>query len=215
MNTNKLKAKGVLFDLDGTLVDSRPAYEEAARLAFDRYGLGPLGDKYAFEIPRRLENNLPLYFEGKKFPLKFYLNSYYSISEFKTKLISNVSKTLDVLSNTMKLAIVTMRSTPKKNIIKQLRRFKIDSYFDAVITALDTKKPKPSPEALLKCVDMLSLDKADCIIVGDSISDVRAGKAAGIRTVAVLSGIFSFQELLKENPNLILQNINYLPDFIE
>jgi len=115
----------------------------------------------------------------------------------------------------MKLAIVTMRSTPKESLIDELEKLSIASYFDSIVTALDTLKPKPSPEALLKSIDMLHLDKIDCIIVGDSINDVRAGKAAGIKTIAVLSGIFSFQELFKENPSLILQNINYLPDFIE
>jgi phosphoglycolate phosphatase-like HAD superfamily hydrolase len=61
----------------------------------------------------------------------------------------------------------------------------------------------------------MDLDVSDCIIVGDSVSDIRAGKAAGAKTAAVLSGIFSFQELVKEKPNLIMQNINSLPYFIE
>lgn len=218
MIANKLKVKGVLFDLDGTLVDSKPAYKEAARLTFDKFGLVPSRDDYAIEIPRRLEKNLPLYIEGEKCPsyfLKVYLDSYYSISERKTKLISNVSKTLNLLSKTMKFGIVTMRSMPKDSIIKELKRFGIANYFDTIITALDTLKPKPSPESLLKCIDMLNLHETDCVIVGDSINDVRAGKAAGIKTIAVLSGIFSFQELLKENPNLILQNINHLLNYIE
>jgi HAD superfamily hydrolase (TIGR01509 family) len=218
MINKKLRVKGVLFDLDGTLVDSKPAYFEAARLAFNELGLKPLSKEEAIEIPKRLEKNMPLHINDKKWPstfLKVYLNSYYSISGSKTKLISNVSQTLDSLSKTMKLAIVTMRSTPKESLIAELEKLGIASYFDSIVTALDTLKPKPSPEALLKCIDILNLDKIDCIIVGDSINDVRAGKAAGIKTIAVLSGIFSLQELIKENPSLILQNINYLPDFIE
>lgn len=218
MIDNKLQVKGVLFDLDGTLVDSRPAYEEAARFTFDKFGLVSIKDSYAVEIPRRLEKNLPLYFDGKKCPsgfLKVYLNYYYSISEHKTKPISNISKTLNLLSDTMKLAIVTMRSMPKDSIIRELKRFGIESYFDVIITAVPPVKPKPSPEAFLKCIDMLCVHESDCIIVGDSINDIRAGRLAGIKTIAVLSGLFSFQELLKENPNLILPNVNYLPDFIE
>ena len=218
MITNKLQVKGVLFDLDGTIVDSRPAYQEAARLTFDKFGLISIKDSYAVDIPRRLEKNLPLYFDGKKCPsnfLKVYLDNYYSISEHKTKLISNVSKTLNILSNTMKLAIVTIRSIPTDSIIRELKRFEIESYFDVIITALPPLKPKPSPEALLKCVDILNVHETDCIIVGDSINDIRAGKLAGIKTIAVLSGLFSFQELFKENPNLILPNVNYLPNFIK
>jgi phosphoglycolate phosphatase len=55
----------------------------------------------------------------------------------------------------------------------------------------------------------------DCVIVGDSISDIRAGKAAGTKTIAVLSGIFSFQELAEENPDLIIKDVTELPAFIE
>jgi phosphoglycolate phosphatase len=55
----------------------------------------------------------------------------------------------------------------------------------------------------------------DCIIVGDSVNDVRAGKAAGARTVALLSGLFQREELTKECPDLILTDVSMLPDYIE
>jgi phosphoglycolate phosphatase-like HAD superfamily hydrolase len=83
------------------------------------------------------------------------------------------------------------------------------------VTALDTHKPKPSPEALIKAVKALDVQICDCIIVGDSISDIRAGKAAGSKTVAVLSGLFSRQELAEENPDLIIKDVTVLPNFIE
>jgi phosphoglycolate phosphatase-like HAD superfamily hydrolase len=51
--------------------------------------------------------------------------------------------------------------------------------------------------------------------VGDSISDIRAGKSAGATTVGVLSGIYSRKELEREKPDLILESVNFLPDFLE
>lgn len=218
MYNNKLKIKGILFDLDGTLVDSKPAYIKAAQLTFKKLGIKPLSDKKAIEIPRQLEKKLPLEINVKNgipFFLEIYLDSYYSISGFETKLLPNVLLTLRNLSKRAKLSLVTMRSVPKKTLIKELENLKIAKYFDLFVTALDTKKPKPSPEAVLKCVDNMNLQLDDCIIVGDSINDVRAGKAAGVKTVSVLSGIFSYQELVKEKPDLIIENINFLPNFIE
>jgi phosphoglycolate phosphatase-like HAD superfamily hydrolase len=53
------------------------------------------------------------------------------------------------------------------------------------------------------------------VVVGDSVVDIRAGKNAGAKTVAVLSGIFSREELEKEKPDLILESVKELPDFIE
>jgi phosphoglycolate phosphatase-like HAD superfamily hydrolase len=67
---------------------------------------------------------------------------------------------------------------------------------------------------LIKCVKALDVQICDCVIVGDSVSDVRAGKAAGAVTVAVLSGLFSREELAKERPDLILKDVTVLPDFI-
>jgi HAD superfamily hydrolase (TIGR01509 family) len=218
MSITKLKAKGIFFDLDGTIVDSREAYLEAARTAFQAMGLEPPNTKAALEIPRRLERKQPLsdLFKGdrQKF-LHVYLKTYYSITTEKTKPLPNVSATLKNLSKKTNLALITMRFVPKEAIVKELERFGIAQYFTYVVTALDTHKPKPSPEALIKCAKAMDVQMCDCIIVGDSVSDIRAGKAAGAKTVAVLSGLFSREELVKERPDLILEDAIALPNFIQ
>jgi HAD superfamily hydrolase (TIGR01509 family) len=218
MSGTKLKAKGIFFDLDGTIVDSREAYVEAARTAFQTMELEPLEAEAALEIPRRLEQKQPINHIVKGDINKFldvYLQAYYSISKEKTTLIPNISTTLQTLSKKAKLALITMRSVPKKTITKELQHFGIAKYFTHVVTALDTHKPKPSPEALIKCKKALEIQICDCIIVGDSVNDIKAGKAAGTKTVAVLSGLFSHEELAKEQPDLILKDATALPNFIE
>lgn len=218
MNVTKLKAKCIFFDLDGTIVDSREAYYEAARVAFQAMGQESPETKAALEIPRRLEQKQPIsdIIKGdtRKF-LQVYLKTYYSVTPEKTKLVPNVSTVLKILSTKAKLALITMRSVPTENIIKELERFSIAKYFTYVVTALDTHKPKPSPEALIQCVKALDVQMRDCIIVGDSINDIKAGKAAGIKTVAVLSGLFSREEVVKEHPDLIIRDATALPNFIE
>jgi HAD superfamily hydrolase (TIGR01509 family) len=218
MSVEKLKVNGIFFDLDGTIVDSREAYYEAAKIAFQAMGQEMPEKEVVLEITRKLERKQPIKdvvngdLQGF---LTSYLNAYYSITTKKTKLLPNVSTTLETLSAKAKLALVTMRAFPKENIIKELEGFNIAKYFSYVVTALDTDKPKPSPEALMKCVKALDVQMCDCVIVGDSISDVRAGKAAGSKTVAVLSGLFSRQELMEENPDLIIKDVTALPNFIE
>jgi HAD superfamily hydrolase (TIGR01509 family) len=218
MNENGFKVKGIFLDLDGTIVDSKEAYIEAARIAFQTVGQKPPETKTAFEIPRRLEKGLTIsdIVEGdsKRF-LSIYFETYYAITRKKTKLLPNVSATLETLSAKTKLALITMRYAPKQAIVKELECFGISKYFTYVVTALDTSKPKPSPEALIACVRALDVDICDCVIAGDSINDVRAGKAAGARTVAVLSGLFHCEELIKECPDLILNDVNALPKFIK
>ncbi len=218
MSVGKLKVEGIFFDLDGTIVDSREAYHEAARIAFQTMGQEMPEKEAVLEIPRKLEQKQPIndLIKGdlQKF-LSVYLNSYYSITKEKTKLIPNVSTTLETLSTKAKLALVTMRAFPKENIMKELEAFEIAKYFNYVVTALDTHKPKPSPEALMKCAKALNVQICDCVIAGDSISDIRAGKAAGVKTVAVLSGLFSRRELAEEKPDFIIKDITALPKFVE
>ena len=218
MNENGFKVKGIFLDLDGTIVDSKEAYIEAAKIAFRACGQKLPGKKAAFEIPRRLEQGLTISDivngDSKKF-LRVYFETYYSITREKTKLIPNVSATLENLSEKTKLALITMRYVPKQTLIKELECFGISKYFTHVVTALDTSKPKPSPEALIACADALDVEICECIIAGDSVNDVRAGKAAGARTVAVLSGLFRCEELIKECPDLVLNDVNTLPKFIK
>jgi HAD superfamily hydrolase (TIGR01509 family) len=126
-----------------------------------------------------------------------------------------INETLEKLSRKAVLALITMRYVSKNKVMAELENFGIAKYFRHIITALDTHYPKPSPEALIKCAKQLGVQTCECLVVGDSVADIRAGKAAEAKTVAVLSGIFSRRELEREKPDLILENVNQLPDFIE
>ena len=211
------KPKGIFFDLDGTLVDSSEAYLEAARVSFRSIGQTPPTKEMMLEIPRRLEQGFPITDitngETKRF-LKMYLRTYYTVTPKKTKLLPNVKAALKTLSLRSKLAVVTMRYVPRQSIIRELEFFGISEYFAQVVTSLGGFKPKPSPEALLHCVKTFGLISGECVMAGDSVNDIRAGKAAGIPTVAVLSGLFGCEELEKEKPDLILNDVTALPEHV-
>jgi HAD superfamily hydrolase (TIGR01549 family) len=218
MKQKRWKAKGIFLDLDGTIVDSTGAYLEAARIAFRAVGKQMPENQVLLEIPRRIEQRLTIddltYGDTKEF-MQVYLEAYYSVTEVKTKLMPNISDALKALSANAKLALITMRHCPSQVIQKELDCFDIAKYFTHFVTAMDTSKPKPSPEALIRCVEALDLEMCDCIIAGDSVNDVRAGKAAGAKTVAVLSGLFQREELARECPDLILPDVTSLPEFVE
>jgi phosphoglycolate phosphatase len=218
MNQKRWKAKGIFLDLDGTVVDSTGAYIEAARLTYQAIGKKTPQTNVLLEIPRRIEQRLAIddltYGNPKEF-MKLYLKAYYSVTEAKTKLIPNVAETLDILSKRAKLALITMRYCSNEIIQKELDCLGIAKYFTHIVTAKDTSNPKPSPEALIKCVEALHLEMCDCIIAGDSINDVKAGKAAGAGTVALLSGLYKREELALECPDLILPDVTALPAFID
>lgn len=214
----KFKVKGIFLDLDGTLVDSTPAYIEAAKMAFRAVGKTPPPTEVLLELPKRVEQGRYIddITQGTTDEfLPVYLDAYHAITDKETKLLPNVAATLEVLSKKAKLALITMRHVPNETLQKELDGYSIAKYFTHIVTALDTDKPKPDPEALIVCIERLDVDMCDCIIAGDSINDLRAGKAAGAKTIALLSGLYTKEELERENPDLVLADINELPDLIE
>ncbi len=214
MDSTKLSPKGILFDLDGTIFDTKPAYMEAARIAFRTTGYQMPENTKILEIPKRIEQRESLndiVIGDTKAFLDIYLKTFYDISTAESKPFPNIEDALDTLSKKAKLAVITMRRVPNTSIINELKQFGLNKYFAHVVTALDTHKPKPSPEGLIKAVTALDVQMCECIIVGDSTVDIRAGKAAGAKTVSVLTGLYSREELAEADPDFIINDITEMP----
>jgi HAD superfamily hydrolase (TIGR01509 family) len=220
----KLTVKALLIDLDGTIVNPTQALLEAATAAYIAIGAENFDPHIGTEIARRMEQNQPLHtlFNPqhqkpaviKKF-LHAYIDAYYTATLTKATPISNVHQTLQALAKNYPLALVTLRSTPKKQITKELAQLHLLNYFKTVITTMDVKKPKPHPEAIIKAAKQLGTSANHCAIIGDSIVDVQAGKAANAKTIAVLTGLYTKQELEKEKPDLIIQNITHITEHLQ
>ena len=108
MSKTKLKVKGILLDLDGTIVDSKEAYLEAAKTAFQILGQKPPEKRTALEIPKRLEQKLPLsdiVAGDLQTFLDVYLKRYYEVTMEKTKPFPNIQNALTNLSRKAKLAL--------------------------------------------------------------------------------------------------------------
>jgi HAD superfamily hydrolase (TIGR01549 family) len=215
----KLSVKVIFVDLDGTIVDSKGAYLEATRAGLAAIGKEMTNIKIVNEIPKRIEQNLPIdsivgETEVPRF-LQAYLGAYYRATAEKGKPMPEVSDTLRQLSQKARLALITMRRVPHETVLLELQKHGLAKYFQIIMTALDTHSPKPSPESLIECAKLLQVQTCECLVVGDSVADIRAGKNAGAKTVAVLSGIYSRSELQSEKPDLILESVNELPGFLE
>jgi beta-phosphoglucomutase-like phosphatase (HAD superfamily) len=218
-NGKKFEVEAVLLDLDGTVVDSRAAYLETAKKTFSDFGHNIFDVTAVLEIPRRLEqgsevDDLVQGIDVKSF-LNVYLRRFYEVVCTKSKPFLCVEDALKELHLRVKLGLITLRYVPHERLVAELEAFQLMNYFDIVMTGCDGYKPKPSPEAFIECALELGVTLSHCVVVGDSVVDVRAGKNAGVKTVAVLSGIYSCAELQTEKPDLILENVRLLPDFID
>lgn len=216
MSNGRLHVKGIMFDLDGTILDTRLAYLEAAKLACEGTGQEVLPDALALEIPKRMEQWQPLTGlvkgDAKEF-LHVYRRLFYQVSAAHTKPMPNVAQTLETLAAKFKLSVITMRFAPAHTVSAELKQFHLEKYLAHIVTSMDTK-PKPNPDALIKAASAMNVQVQDCVIVGDSVIDVRAGKAAGSKTVAVLSGLYSRNELAAEGADFVLNTVNELPEIL-
>ena len=214
MSGNKLNVKGILFDLDGTILDTAPAYIETGKLTFQAMGQKTPPNSTLLQIPKRIEQRQPLngiIKEDTQSFLKQYIATFYKIASDNTKPLPHAAEILQQLSKRAKLAVITMRFMPKELILCELAQHGLASYFTSIVTALDTPKPKPSPEALTKALTGMDVQVCDCVVVGDSVVDITAGKAAGARTIAVLTGMYTREELSEVQPDYIINDITELP----
>lgn len=220
----RLQVKALLLDLDGTLVDSTEALKEAGRAGFAALGLSGFNDdKVAVEVARRLEQDLPIDDLFSKFQvskeieglfLPAYLNAYYSAVMFKSKLFPETKEALHVLSKHFPLALITLRYVVREQIIDELKHLGLEKFFRVVVTTLDVEKPKPYPDSLIVAAQKLRAPIHTCAVVGDSVVDIKAGKAAGAKTIAVTTGLFTLKELKAQKPDLIIENITALQKYV-
>ena len=108
------------------------------------------------------------------------------------------------------ITIFTGKSRDTNNI--SLEELGISDCFDLIYTGNDVKRSKPDPEALIRIIDDLNLEKNEIIFIGDSHLDIQAGKSAGIHTAAALWGAVETGKLLDSEPDHIFHTPS---DFIE
>jgi phosphoglycolate phosphatase-like HAD superfamily hydrolase len=218
-----LRVKAMLIDLDGTIVDIGEPLIEAAGQTASALGLRNIDPKIGLELAKELQTNSSPNKAFAKFGveekmrkgfLETFLSTWHSIVSIRTALLPRADVTLHRLSESYLLALITRREMPKEPIRNELERLGLTRYFKLIVTSQDVKEPKPSPQAFLIAAHRLGVSPEECLVVGDSITDIQAGRLAGARTAAVLSGLFSREELEKEKPDLIIRDINSLLDFL-
>ncbi|MCJ7596087.1 MAG: HAD family hydrolase [Desulfobacterales bacterium] len=225
LGNERFRVDAVIFDLDGTLIDSMDVYFSIMRVVFERLEFPPLsreemwgalkekGFEWASVLP---EEVLPRQEEviarargiiDEVSPLLF---------RQEVRPIPGVAEMLRDISRTkMKIALVT--STPSKHLdvkLFALRTFGVGDLFDEIITADDAPKKKPAADPLIECARRLGVLPNKSVYIGDSRVDIISGKAAGMKTVGVLTGIEDYESLKREDPDAILSSVAELRGMI-
>ena len=209
--------KLLCFDMDNTLVKATKAHLDAYKLAFKKHNLPKKTNKEIYEYLSLASEEfiIKLYPKLSNNKIKEIVKIHNIIFSKKTvkeiKLIKGAKQALILLCPNYKIAILS--NATNKHIEETLRYVGInEQLFDLIIGADEIKKHKPNPEGILKAKKTLKCKEG--YMIGDSIFDIQAGKAAKFKTVAVLTGNDSKAKLKKEKPNYILKSIKDLPKII-
>ncbi len=205
----------ILFDLDGTLIDSTEAILESFAVAFQYFHKEVPNDEaikaeigYPLDVMFRIlgveEDKIWEYVDA-------YKRHYRQISCAKTVLLEDAQKAVELAHKYATLGIVTTKTA--KYSIELLEHMGLMGYFSVLIGREDVQNPKPDPEPIQKALAKLPSDTNSVWMVGDTCMDMLAAKAANVASVGVTCGYGSLESLLKCTDN-IYQNAYEAVQFI-
>ena len=200
--------KAVLFDLDGTLIDSIDhiiaCWQETVRTCLGREitreeVLPTLGRALleCFEelAPGRGEELREVYRAHQK-----------TTHDTMVTLFPGTRETLDKLRDAgLTLGLVTSKGLPVT--MEGLNLFDLVPYFSTLVTYEDTTRHKPNPDPLLVGMERLDVQPADVVYVGDAVVDIQAGKAAGTHTIGVTWGAGDRDSLIASMPDYLCDSM--------
>ncbi|MBO3763140.1 MAG: HAD-IA family hydrolase [Thermoproteota archaeon] len=219
------KFEAIIFDVDGTLFDSREAfyimvYEVSKILGWklpEKEKVIKLIGLPNHEISRKLvsmiSSNVNFDYEVKRYEeLVAKLWEPYYLPRY-VKLYPGVKETLCYLKKEgIKMAVVSNGS--KSEIPKYLKSGGIYEFFQVIITADDVNEPKPASEPILKVLRELNVSKEKCLMVGDTLIDGISARRAGVKIALLTWGIENEEEIRKFNPDYVLSKIEGLKELV-
>jgi HAD superfamily hydrolase (TIGR01509 family) len=196
--------QGVLFDLDGTLVDSLPLTFDALRMAVRPY-LGRLvSDDEINALLGPPEPAILAQLVGPNLAPACHAR-YERLYVARLRRMAPFAGILPMLAECrregLKLGVSTGRGAALAE--QTLHVLRLRPRLDVVITGDDVRQPKPSPEGILRALDELALKPAGALWVGDSPLDIQAGRAARVRTVAALWGARDVRAMERAKPRFL------------
>jgi len=219
--TNK---KLLIFDLDGTLIDSVPDLAIAVNYMLTQFGYQTadeetvhtwIGNGAQTLVRRALTSQTEEYNETRfNKALTIFLNYYAEHACVKTTAYPHVASTLKTLqSKGYKMAIVTNK--PFVFIEPILKGLSLDGFFDYYIGADSLEKKKPDPEPLLHVCKKLGFLVENSLMIGDSKNDIIAAKNANIHSVGVTYGYNYGEHITLYKPDVIIDDFSKMVEILK
>ncbi|HHY44317.1 MAG TPA: HAD-IA family hydrolase [Firmicutes bacterium] len=213
----------VLFDLDGTLIDTTQAIVTSLQYTL-WYFTGEKRDKEHFRIylgvplDEVLKDLVPDHAAEAR---DIYVEHNLSMHDEMVRLFPGTLETIEKLrSRNVKLAVVT--SKRRRSATFGMEVTGLLGLFDATVFYEDTTRHKPEPDPILKALDLLGIREGSVLMVGDSVYDIRAAKNADallkeveVKSAGAAYGPSGRDVLTKENPDYILDSVSQVLSVLE
>lgn len=212
--------KALCFDVDGTLSDTDDMYARKVT---------PYLPRSLFHDPDHTARRLVMWVESPGNALLGFADKVGVDDEMgsvinwvsraqpnttrKFLLIPGVEEMLAALKGRYPMSIVSARH--EKSTMRFLEQFEIVKYFDVIVTGLSAPHTKPFPDPIFMAADKMGVKPSECLMVGDTTVDIRAGKAAGAQTLGVLCGFGEEDELREMGADMIISNTHQLVDVLD
>lgn len=202
--------KAVLFDLDGTIVNSLPLIEDTFNKVFNEMNLDSDIKKVRGLIGLPLKEIVGNFVEEDRISefQELYQRHYRQNHDNHIELFPGILEILEKIEARYFLGIVTSKS--RAGTEQTLEKLQIKEKFKAVVTAHDVERHKPLPDPVKKALIILETKPEDAVFVGDSSFDLISGRKAGVKTIAVTWGASETYELEKHNPDYLVGTVEEL-----
>lgn len=214
-----------MIDVDGTLVDSVPDLAYCVDEMMIALGKPPIGNERVRNwvgngVPRLVERALTGQLDGvpnndefdKAFPI--FLDLYSRNSCVRSHLYDGVMEGLNYLmSKDYLIGCVTNKA--EQFTTPLLKSLGIFDYFKIVISGDTLEKKKPDPLPLIHSANFFKLNPKECLMLGDSVSDVKASRAAGFNIICMSYGYNHGNNIADENPDLVIDSMRQLRDYLQ
>ncbi len=215
-----MNIKGVLFDMDGVLIDSEPFILEAAIEGLKQFGVNAQPDDFTPFIgageTRYLGGPAEKYGVAFRPEMKTVVYAIYAniLKQHPDAVYDGVFDVINSVKAKYKAAVCSAADLVK--VEHNLNAIGVTpAFFDALVTGSDVTRQKPFPDIFLKGAGLLGLPAEQCVVVEDSINGIKAAKAAGALSIGVTTS-FTKEELEeKSKPDYIINSIKELPDILK
>lgn len=201
------ETKAVLFDLDGTLLDTREFIYQAYEHTFKFHNLPPVSrEKLSGVMGEPLEDCYRHFVSSQDIEVLCETHRTFQTENLHLSVpFPHTEDTLNKLRDAgIKTAVITTRS--RRTSQDTLELAGIRNKIDVLISGEDQIKPKPNPEPLLNALKQLKVEPEEAVMVGDTNVDVLAGKNAKTKTIGVTYG-FHGKRIVESNPDYVIDDI--------